>query len=345
MHFIPKNFFIVLILSQLAFLSFQFNVVLAQEQQVNMKFKIEGAKLLFTTKPKFAEYTDASSWWYNNLETKEKTYAVGEFTRKLYEVPMSSSFEVVYNYETQLVAMGFKIINRYKNAHGDWFVRRHICKNDLCGTLEKTSNDLTKELMSEQTIIAKKTTSEGDYTAVVAGGEIKTNMRFNPPSDTLDSQGGQAPSVVLTPGHVLLLVDIIAPKQIEKKIVSEEISYIKGKLNAEGSVNIYGIFFDFDKASVKSESATALKNIADVLTEDANLKLNILGHTDNQGTQEYNLKLSEKRAKAVVGYLVAIHGIDESRLLAIGKGMNEPLESNDSEEGKAKNRRVELKKF
>lgn len=121
-------------------------------------------------------------------------------------------------------------------------------------------------------------------------------------------------------------------------------SDLASKLNAEGKVDIYGIQFDFDKADIKPESRPQLEAIATLLNENPELRLNVIGHTDNQGTETYNADLSERRAKAVVSALAADFGIDAARLSPIGKGFSAPLASNDSDEGRAKNRRVELAK-
>ncbi len=121
-------------------------------------------------------------------------------------------------------------------------------------------------------------------------------------------------------------------------------SDLESKLNAEGKVDIYGIQFDFDRADIKPESRPQLEAISTVLTENPELRLNVIGHTDNQGSEAYNANLSERRAKAVVSALVADFGIDAARLAPVGKGFSAPLASNDTDEGRAKNRRVELAK-
>ena len=312
----------------------------------DMNFKYEGAVLLFSTKPKFEEYTVLTQSIYSQqLPEKKPITATGEFTRKLYEAPINSSLEAVYTYEKQLTEMGFTVIGKYRASDGDWFVRQRICVQYQCGNLKKTGNDLFKELAAENTIIARKTQPDGDYIVVVAAAEIKTAMGYTPPLDVVDVSGQAPKPRTLTPGNVLLLVDTIFPKQPEKKIAQEDVSYIKRKLLEEGKVDIYGIYFDFDKFDVKPESAPVLKQIADILTEDKNLKLKIVGHTDNKGTESYNQALSEARAQSVVNHLAFTHAIDKSRLQAIGMGLKQPVASNDTEEGKAKNRRVELIKI
>jgi ligand-binding sensor domain-containing protein len=97
-------------------------------------------------------------------------------------------------------------------------------------------------------------------------------------------------------------------------------------------------------ADVKPESDPALQEIAKLLKQDSKLKIYVVGHTDSQGTLNYNMDLSQRRSEAVVRSLTTQHGIVSSRLMAKGLGPLAPVESNDSDAGRAKNRRVELVK-
>ena len=113
-------------------------------------------------------------------------------------------------------------------------------------------------------------------------------------------------------------------------------------LQDTGRVALYGIYFDFNKADVKPESAATLQQIARLLGSDTALKLVVTGHTDNVGSFETNRALSERRARAVVGELVTHYSISGERLFPFGVSFAAPAASNDTEEGRAKNRRVEL---
>jgi len=105
--------------------------------------------------------------------------------------------------------------------------------------------------------------------------------------------------------------------------------------------------FDFDKANIKREFAPVLDEAAQILKDNPSVKVTIEGHTDSKGSDTYNQRLSERRAKAVKQYLVS-RGIEASRLETIGKGESEPIADNskngrDNPEGRAMNRRAELK--
>lgn len=113
-------------------------------------------------------------------------------------------------------------------------------------------------------------------------------------------------------------------------------------ISTTGHTAIYGVYFDTDKSEIKSESEPALGEMAKMLKNNANLKVFIVGHTDNTGTFDHNMKLSQDRAAAVVNALVSKHGIPAARLKGVGAGPIAPVASNKTEEGRAKNRRVEL---
>ena len=133
-------------------------------------------------------------------------------------------------------------------------------------------------------------------------------------------------------------------KEAMKQDVVADASAMDKSIKESGKATLYGIYFDTGKAEVKPESQAALKEIATLLKNDATLKLYVVGHTDNTGTLEANMKLSQDRAVGVVNALVSNYSVGASRLKACGDGPTAPVASNDKEEGRALNRRVELVK-
>lgn len=115
-------------------------------------------------------------------------------------------------------------------------------------------------------------------------------------------------------------------------------------IRATGHAAVYGIYFDTGKSEIKPQSEAALTEIAKLLKGDPGLKVYVVGHTDSVGETAFNMKLSQARADAVLNALVSKHGIAAARLKSYGVGPLAPVASNDTEEGKAKNRRVELVK-
>ena len=125
-------------------------------------------------------------------------------------------------------------------------------------------------------------------------------------------------------------------------VVVVSASQISKSLDTAGKVLLYGIHFDFNKASIKPESRPSLDEIAKFLKDQPNEKLDVVGHTDNIGGADFNMQLSKARADAVVADLVSTYSVSASRLKAKGEGLQSPVASNDDEAGRAKNRRVEL---
>jgi OOP family OmpA-OmpF porin len=135
---------------------------------------------------------------------------------------------------------------------------------------------------------------------------------------------------------------------VEKAAMAQEIVANAGVfadgLKTTGHIAVEGIYFETGKSELKPESAAAIAEVAKLLKGDTGLKLYVVGHTDNVGALEGNMKLSQDRAQSVVQALVKSHGIETARIKAFGDGPYAPVASNDAEEGRAKNRRVELVK-
>jgi outer membrane protein OmpA-like peptidoglycan-associated protein len=117
---------------------------------------------------------------------------------------------------------------------------------------------------------------------------------------------------------------------------------VRNKVVTEGKWVSHGILFDVNSDRIKGESYGSLKEIATVLTENADLKVQIVGHTDSDGDEKSNLDLSRRRAAAVKTALSTQFGIDAGRMDTDGKGEGEPVDKNDTPAGKASNRRVEF---
>lgn len=107
------------------------------------------------------------------------------------------------------------------------------------------------------------------------------------------------------------------------------------------TVRLKNIYFDFDKTTLKNESFAELNKVVDFLKQNPSVEIEISGHTDNKGSDQYNETLSQGRSEAVVGYIVS-QGIESYRLTARGYGESKPIDTNDTEEGRANNRRVEF---
>lgn len=134
-------------------------------------------------------------------------------------------------------------------------------------------------------------------------------------------------------------------EEVEYAANDNIVEELKAELDEQKKLIMYGINFETNSAVLKESSKGVLSNLGVLLQKVADLKLSIEGHTDSDGSDSYNLELSEKRAKAVKAFLIAEYNIDDSRLRAKGMGESYPIADNGNAVGKAANRRVELKPF
>jgi len=146
--------------------------------------------------------------------------------------------------------------------------------------------------------------------------------------------------IEFTSKHGMTIVQREAMKQ--EVVATAEV--FQNDIRSTGHAAVYGITFDTDSAAIRPESAQAIGEIAKLLKADPGLKIFVVGHTDGTGSVDHNLKLSQDRAQSVMQALTRDHGIAAARLRSYGCGQYAPVASNDTEEGRAKNRRVELVK-
>ena len=143
-----------------------------------------------------------------------------------------------------------------------------------------------------------------------------------------------------TVGYVYDLT--IIEKEAMKQDVAIDAAAMASNIADTGSVAIYGINFDTASSVIKPESEPAISEIAKLLTNNPTLKVYIVGHTDMVGDAAGNVRLSQARAQSVISDLVSKHGIAAARLLAFGNGPYAPVATNKTDDGRARNRRVEL---
>jgi outer membrane protein OmpA-like peptidoglycan-associated protein len=142
--------------------------------------------------------------------------------------------------------------------------------------------------------------------------------------------------------QIVVVVDVIEGGAMEQGLVSVDAEAMARGIDAEGRIALYGIHFDHDKATLRSESDQTLTQIARLLSSRPALGVYVVGHTDGTGKREYNQELSQERAAAVVDALVQRHGVARQRLEPHGVGPLAPVASNATDSGRSKNRRVEL---
>lgn len=140
-----------------------------------------------------------------------------------------------------------------------------------------------------------------------------------------------------TTAYTLTVLEVAG---MEQEMVSDASAWA-AEIERNGRVAIHGIQFDNGRATIRSEAHPVLEQITELLRMQPDLRISVEGHTDGVGAAASNQALSEQRAAAVVEWLVGT-GVERSRLTSVGRGATKPVASNDTEEGRARNRRVEL---
>lgn len=253
----------------------------------------------------------------------------GRISNRFYFAPAGrSALEVQRNYLQALTAAGFKPMIS--------------CEVEQCArlNLQGAISDLPRNAAWD----------EGN--AVVSGIFNSGNQPFfhyvsarkEVPGGTMYVQVGLVGSPKEPPinGRVRQFMQIIEPATLEDGKVLVDMKGIQQGLQRDGKIALYGVHFDTGKAVIRDESSEQLKQMAAALKAEPSLKVFIVGHTDSQGDFESNIALSQRRAQAVVDALSTRHGIAANRLTARGVASLSPVSANTSEDGRAKNRRVEL---
>lgn len=243
-----------------------------------------------------------------------------------YTLPQGrSTLEVLRNWEASLKAKGFSIVFTCATDKGTCFtsgqdeggVYLGQAVGDLNGIPKMVDDYVHNWFGKGRYLLAKLDRPEGAVYAAIYLGEADR-------------------------GNVAV-VKVAETKEMETdKIVTIKASEMAQALDADGKIALYGILFDFDKDIVKPESKPTLDEIVRLMNDRPDLKIKFVGHTDNQGTPEYNLDLSARRAANVVTALINEYGMPGERMSSEGAGLTQPVDTNDTEEGRAKNRRVEL---
>ncbi|GAA0762113.1 OmpA family protein [Ideonella azotifigens] len=256
----------------------------------------------------------------------------GRLTRLFYLAPRGKTpLEVHRNYQQALLEAGFK----------PRFSCEQACQ-DLYFAMDKTI-DFDGGVQWAEGEVA----GADDSTYSIEHGALSFDGRFL--YGTL-SKGGQEVHVMVytstavnkTTNTTATFIQIVEPKAMATGQVQVNAAALQQGLAADGKIALYGLFFDTGKSEVKPESQPQLAEMAKLLQAQPALKVYIVGHTDSQGALDANLALSQARAQAVVQALVTQHKVDAKRLAAKGVANLAPVASNTAEDGRARNRRVEL---
>lgn len=240
----------------------------------------------------------------------------GRLTRITYQGPQNRSvLEVFRNYEAQLKQDGFKVV--------------YTCVRAQCGDIRKDIESGPRYMLlwgggDHRYLAAKLARPEGD---------VHVSLYV-----TRNEGGGPAR------GRAMVQLDVVEARPMEQRMIVVDAQTMRGSLARDGRVTLYGIEFDFDKDTLRADANAQIAQIAGLLKQDRKLSVRVVGHTDGKGAASHNQQLSLRRADRIVDALADDHGIARGRLEAVGVGAAAPVASNETEQGRALNRRVEIVK-
>ncbi len=290
---------------------------------VTAQTDIEGAK----DNPYISRFKDSWITWqqlknfdrYFVLSLKDHTihhYEIdGKVLRTQYRTTKDHSvFEIFKSYEQALQDAGYEILVTFDEKNCGVNLQEQLYNREFSGLnalpREADKPDYQNEFAY---FAAKKDTGEKDIYII---------------------------GFIVAWGEPLITLDVIEVKKMDDNLVTAK--KLNETIGSKGHAVLKGIYFDTGKASLQEKSGKALQNIADYLNAHKDQKFFVVGHTDNTGDFEANKILSENRAKTVMQTLVNQYGIDANQLKAFGIANLAPIASNETQEGKALNRRVEI---
>lgn len=233
-----------------------------------------------------------------------------------YRVPAErSTLEVFRSYESALRDAGFDVLWQCQTERecGNWFSHTYV-------------NSLEPSVYHGETVYEE----EERYLSACrerSGGETCVALFVYPD--------------YLRRFHIAR-VRIVEGASMAEGLVTVDAETMAREIDASGHVALYGVLFDVDSSTLRPESESAVAEIAEFLRANPGVDLYVVGHTDNTGGFDHNMRLSQRRANAVAEALESSHAVASGRLHPVGVGPVAPVASNATEEGRAQNRRVEL---
>lgn len=268
--------------------------------------RFQGAWITYYDAKDFDEFKFVSGKVVGDDKSQTKTLE-GRVTRIGYHLdPGPSILEVTRNVENKLKDAGYDIV--------------FTCKSDDCGGADFAYNG--PEILN---IPFMWMGDDFRYLAAHKSGDVDTYAAILVSSNN---------------DEVVYQLMVAEVGTMENRMVDAK--KMASSISETGKIALYGILFDYDKADIKPESRPALDQIGTLMKDNPDLKIIVVGHTDNQGSLEYNLSLSTKRAQAIVADLTKTYDIDAGRMTPAGAAFLAPVASNRTEDGQAQNRRVEL---
>ncbi|MFN3581178.1 MAG: DUF4892 domain-containing protein [Pseudomonas sp.] len=260
-----------------------------------------------------------------NWQGETQEVLEGARTRLLYVAPQErSTLEVFRNYQNALTERGFETL--------------FTCSGRECGN----NNSIARQILWTRD---RQLSNAGDKTRYAFTGMHDDHYLAARNADGTTWVGlyiarNEFKTIADTYLRPIILVEVVDIAAMEQRMI--DAAAMAESISQTGKVALDNIYFDFGKATLTPESDPALEEMAKLLADNPKVSVFVVGHTDNIGSYEANLELSRARAAAVVDALVNRFGVQRARVVPAGVGPLAPVASNDSEEGRSGNRRVEL---
>ena len=239
----------------------------------------------------------------------------GRITRIQYSAGKEHSvFEIYKSYENALKNAGFNILVSLDEMNSPSNLNEKLYFDEFGGVNKLPRESIKPDHAGKWAYIAAKNHNNKTDTYVVV--------------------------FVTNSGWPLITFDAIEVKSMDTGLVTAK--NMGESISTSGHIAIYDIHFDTGKSEIKPGSTVALKNIAEYLNSHTSQRFLIVGHSDNVGNFDANIRLSKERAKAVMNELITKYNVKPEQLKACGDGSTAPVASNSTDAGKAKNRRVEI---
>ncbi|WP_394423952.1 OmpA family protein [Vreelandella stevensii] len=284
--------------------------------------RIAGSYIAWQSVNEYAEYRFPAGIHIRHQGYEESITVEGEHLRILYRfTEPTSTLRIYRSYQQSLERAGFEILFQGRGQNDELDNNKGI---NFVGRYDILPSGPHLRLPNRR--------SESDASYLLArsqDGSILASVAIMLPNLT------DLPVIVLDVVTTTTMNDAMEHHPLK----ANELSH---SLTTQGHVALQQLYFAFDSADILPESAETLNEIAELLQQQSDLRLLIVGHTDSQGSFDYNLRLSSSRAEAVKAHLETQHGVQATRLQAAGAGMMAPVASNRDESGQRLNRRVEL---
>jgi outer membrane protein OmpA-like peptidoglycan-associated protein len=278
---------------------------------------------------------------HNNsvFEPKQKQLLQGAYTRLVYLIPENRSpLEVLRNYQDEIQRKGGSMLFECKAAEcgGDPGRSSSGGGGRMSLSMYLYPRDRVKDpsFSNGYCALTEHIDDQRYAVAEIPGASARVSLLV------YTSKAGSGCNAFNS--RTIAVVDVIESKAREQKMVTVRAEEMGQAISRTGRVALYGIYFDFNKTEIRPESEPTLEQVGKLLKNSPQLKLLVVGHTDNVGGFASNMDLSQRRAVAVVNALTTRFGVVHDRLMPVGVSFACPVAPNQNDDGRAKNRRVEL---